>query len=70
MVKCREMAIGYLVRPDGYRCELCERHFADDWRSIDGTDGVTVGRYQLVDRDPRCECQRIVPDMEIIHLNI
>ena len=69
MNKCSEMAIGYIIRSDGYRCDLCEMHQAKDWQLIGADkDGCTLGRYPIVDRDPKYTCQRIVPDIEVVLL--
>ena len=67
--KCREMAVGYIVRPDGYSCKLCDQHFSDDFKTIKRMDdGWTVGRYPFAQRDPSVECDRVLDDMEVVKL--
>jgi hypothetical protein len=68
-VRCTEPAIGGIIRADGYRCELCERHQSQDWAAMSPQDGGdTLYRLPIVDRDPRRICQRMVPRMEVIKL--
>jgi hypothetical protein len=60
------MAVGYIIRSDGYRCDLCDRHQREDWNLTEPKDGCTLGRYPIVDRNPRYTCQRIIPDIEFV----
>lgn len=63
---CGEIAIGEIIRPDGYRCRLCEHHQGLDWKTRNESIGPwTVTRYPILQRG-EASCQRVVQEGKIV----